>query len=51
LLENKPPRTLVAYRRRFIRIDHTPEDGCIEIPLNAELFRGNTSEYIFHSPA
>lgn len=40
-----PQKMLIAYRRRSVRIDHTPAEGCIEIPQNAELFEGNTSEF------
>ncbi len=44
-LGNPQQEMLIAYRRRFVRIDHTPEEGCIEIPQNAELFEGYTSEF------
>lgn len=42
----KPPqKTLLAYRRRFIRIDHTPVEGCLSLPRNINLFKGFTSTY------
>ncbi len=45
-----PPRLLLAYRRRCIRIDHSPELECREMPQNAELFDGATSEFTINSP-
>lgn len=40
-----PNRTLIAYRRRFERIDHVPIPGCLSVPQNIDLFKGFTSEF------
>jgi hypothetical protein len=44
-----PQKMYVAYRRRFVRIDHSPEEGCLQIPENADLYKGNTSTYWINS--
>ncbi len=44
-LGNPPQKMLIAYRRRFVRIYHTPEEGSIAIPQDAKLFEGYTTEF------
>lgn len=42
----KPPeKTLIAYRKRFIRIDHASVPGCKIIVKEMDLFRGFTSTF------
>lgn len=44
-LGSPPQKMLIAYRRRFVRINHTPEEGCLVIPQDAKLFEGFTTEF------